>query len=371
MNSQHNLLALAESYLRESVAPIAARLDADQNALQNAFKELGARGLLGLRVPEKWGGAGVSACVNSAFQEMVARYSGALAFLQTQHQSAALMITNSDSSALKQEYLPHLATGKRCLGVGFSQLRRPGKPLLNALPTESGFLLNGEVPWVTGFGCFKEFIAAATLPDGQAVFGIVPFFNTIQESGGEIVFSQPLQLIAMTSTNTVTAHLSNWFLPKQRVVFIKQAGWIQENDKKNVLNPAFFALGCARAGLDIVEAAAKNKPFSFICETFEALNRELKDCRARCYNLLDNNSYSFAEKLQLRAWAIELAVRCAHAAITVSSGAANYQYHAAGRVYREALVFTVSAQTSEVMAATLKRLIHSVENSIPHVTFRL
>jgi len=36
------------------------------------------------------------------------------------------------------------------------------------------------VPWVTGFGLFQEFIAAA-LPDGQAVFGVVPFVETYQD----------------------------------------------------------------------------------------------------------------------------------------------------------------------------------------------
>lgn len=360
MNAKQNPIALAESYLRESVAPEAALLDADSEALRTAFKELGERALLGLRVPETWGGAGASDRVFRTFQEMVSRYSGALAFLQTQHQSAATMIVNSNSSSLKQEYLPHLANGDRALGVGFSQLRRPGKPRLNALSVESGFLLNGDVPWVTGFGCFQEFIAAATLPDSRSVFGIVPFVNTLQKTGGAIAFSEPLQLAAMTSTNTVTAQLTNWFLPEERVVFIKEAGWIQENDKKNVLNQAFFALGCARAGLDIVENAAKNKPFSFISEAFDALDRELNECRDRCYNFPENLPNSFTEKLQLRARAIDLAGRCARAAVTVSSGAANYQHHAAQRVYREAVVFTVSAQTPDVMAATLKRLIRSV-----------
>jgi hypothetical protein len=34
------------------------------------------------------------------------------------------------------------------------------------------------VPWVTGFGLFQEFIVAAVLPDGGAVFGLVPFVET-------------------------------------------------------------------------------------------------------------------------------------------------------------------------------------------------
>ncbi|MGA9379609.1 MAG: cyclase family protein, partial [Phormidium sp.] len=49
---------------------------------------------------------------------------------------------------------------------------------------------------------------------------------------------------------------------------------------------------------------------------------------------------------------------CAHAAITVSSGAANLKSHPAQRVYREALVFTVSGQTEGIKAATLQRLIN-------------
>jgi hypothetical protein len=60
--------------------------------------------------------------------------------------------------------------------------------------------------------------------------------------------------------------------------------------------------------------------------------------------------------VQLRAWAIDLAARIAHAAVTVSSGAANYSHHDAQRVYREALVFTVTGQTRAVMEATLERL---------------
>jgi len=61
---------------------------------------------------------------------------------------------------------------------------------------------------------FQEFIVAA-LPDGQAVFGVVPFVETYQMRW-VITFSQPMALAAMTSTNTVTATLTNWFYPRAR-----------------------------------------------------------------------------------------------------------------------------------------------------------
>jgi len=358
-DDQQALLDLAESYLRESVAPVASEIDENPLALKEALQGLGNRSLLALRVPKSWGGAQVSEETYRRFQQLVPRYSGALAFLQTQHQSAAEMLTNSENESLKRQYLPYMGTGQVLVGVGFSQLRRQGDPPVKAIPVEGGYQLEGEVPWVTGFGFFQDFIVGAALPDGRAVYGMVPFIETFQAAGGAIAFSEPMELGAIASTNTVTATLTDWFLPEEGVVFVKRAGAIHENDKKNVLYHGFSALGCARAGLDILEAAHSSKQLPFLKLAFESLNEEVTRCNAAMIEALPPESPSWEERLQLRAWAINLAVRCANAAVTVSSGAANYRYHAAQRVYREALVFTVSGQTTAVMEATLARLVHS------------
>lgn len=204
----------------------------------------------------------------------------------------------------------------------------------------------------------QDFIIAATLPDGSAVFGIVPFVQTFQKSRGEITFTTPAQLAAMTSSNTVSATLTRWFLPAERVVFIKPPGWIHENDKNNILRATFLATGCAFAGLDILEAAKESKSLPFINDAFESLLQELNKCRTLIREA-QQKPIKTAECLQMRAWAIDLATRIAHAAVTVSSGAANYMHHPAQRVYREALVFTVTGQTTAVMEATLQRLTRS------------
>lgn len=354
MDDHQHLLNIAKCYLQQSVSPYAALIDSDPDTLKKAIIGLGELNLLALRVESRWGGMDVNQDIFHAFQELVARYSGALAFLQTQHQSAAAMLVQSQNQLLRQEYLPHLGNGNILVGVAFSHLRRRDNPVI-AVPCTGGYQLEGYVPWVTGFGLFQEFLVAAVLPDGGAVFGLVPFGET-QDSVGAIKFSQPMALAAMTSTNTVTATLTSWFLPQERVVSIKPSGWIHENDKKNILNSTGLVLGCATAGLDIIQAAYSTKPLSFIAQTFEKLDRELADCRTAIRHAQQNHE-SFDKKLQLRAGAINLAVRCASAAVTVSSGAANYKHHAAQRVYREALVFTVSGQTTAIMQATLARLV--------------
>ncbi|EHC19531.1 cyclase family protein [Fischerella thermalis JSC-11] len=352
----HSVLEIAHSYLLNSVAVKANEIDSNPDALMHALQGLRDLGLLALRVPQNWGGKEISEETFSDFQELVARYSGALAFLQTQHQSAAAMLVASSNSVLKQEYLPRIGKGELLIGVGFSQLRRGGEPLTIAKLVPGGYQLDGIVPWVTGWGMFDDFIVAATLPDGRAVFGVVPFQDTYQNSTSKITFTSPAELAAMTSTNTVTANLNNYFLPQERVVSIKPGGWIHENDKNNILRATFLATGCAFAGLDIIESALQTKSLPAIAAALTALQQELNHCRTAIRQLQKNTHAQLSQKLQLRAWAIDLATRIAHAAVTVSSGAANYLHHPAQRVYREALVFTVTGQTSAVMEATLEKL---------------
>jgi alkylation response protein AidB-like acyl-CoA dehydrogenase len=285
---------------------------------------------------------------------LVARASGALAFLQTQHQSAVSLIAKGSNELLKQEMLPHMHGGDRLTGIGFSQLRRPGPPMCRATALEGGYRIDGAVPWITGWSIFPEFVIGAALPSGEAVFGVVPLVDA-ERHGGSVRFSAPMRLAAMESAQTVSGEFSNWWLADEHVVDVRPAGWIQNNDQINVTLQGHFAIGCAQAGLDIVAENAAKKKLSFISETFTLLNDEVLACRES----LASSTPELAddERLRRRAWAIDLAVRCAHAGVVSSSGAANAFDHPAQRVYREALVFSVSAQTSAIMQATLSRLV--------------
>jgi alkylation response protein AidB-like acyl-CoA dehydrogenase len=355
-NEPEKFLNSVEKFFQESVAPQAEKIDRNSNSLKATLKAMGDRNLLALRVPKKWGGAELDETTFERFQMLSARASGTLAFLQTQHQSAGNLIATSANEFLKQAYLPHLASGRVLVGVGFSQLRRQGEPLTKATPIAKGYHLNGEVPWITGFNFFQEFIIGATLPNGDAIYGIVPFREACS-AGGSIHFSAPMQLTAMAATNTVSAKLNNWLLERDRVININPSSAIAHKDRKNVLHHGFFALGCARAGLDIVESAYRRKNLSFVKQAFETLNRELTSCSEAMFEALNSQERSFEQKLPLRAWAINIAGKCSQAAIAVSSGAANSIQHPAQRVYREALMFAVFGQTTAVMEATLERLL--------------
>src|SRR5947209_5047598 len=107
-----SLVAAATAFLRESVAPAAQRIDGDVAALRGALKGLCEGGWMAMKRPAEYGGPAVSEEEFRTFQEEVARASGSLAFLQTQHQSGVSMLARSDNEALKSEYLPKMADGE-------------------------------------------------------------------------------------------------------------------------------------------------------------------------------------------------------------------------------------------------------------------
>ena len=327
-------------------------MDGDPSALAEGLAVLAEEGLLALKRPAEFGGPDLPDPEVRRFQEIVARYSGALAFLQTQHQGISGMLASSPNRALAEAYLPHTANGGRLVGVGFSQLRRPGPPMVTATAVDGGYRIDGRVPWVTGFGFFHEFTVGAQLPDGRAVFGLVPLRET-----PEVRPTPPMRLAAMEAAGTVAVDLDGFSLAKERTIAIRPAGWISGSDEINIAQQGSFALGCAQAGLDVLAGNAARRGLAFADAAHERLQRDLDGIREESERWAGKASTeNVPERLDLRARMIDLMVRCAHAAVVSSSGAANSLDHPAQRIFRESLVFSVSAQTGPIMEATLDRI---------------
>ena len=342
-------LALLEQYCTDWVSPRSAEIDQSSEALGDAFAGLGARSLLALRVAPEFGGKGLTTLDYWQAQRLLARHSGSLAFLQTQHQSAANFIASGSNDALKQSHLSAMAQGQRCVGVGFSHLRRRGKPCLSATACEGGYKINGSIPWATGFGFFQELVVGATLSDGQSLLALIPFHNqpASDPSASSLICSGPMPLAALGVTGTVEMQLNDWFISDELLIDHKPLGWLEQSDRRNVLKATSFLIGCSEAALEVVQQQLSTSDAAWI-----KLNQAVQNCQQR---ILDGMAAEaeYEVQLALRGEAIALCHRCAQAAVIASGGAANLLSHPAQRIYREALVFGVSGQTRDLKAASL------------------
>jgi len=340
-----------QGYLEQEIKPIANNLDFDSCLLKKIVQEISHDNplLFNLKANNQWGGLDFSSYSFYSWQVNIAKYSGALAFLQTQHQSAVGMICNSDNDIVKQKFLPHIMKGNKFCGVGFSHLRRGGKPVLEAIPDGNrGYKLTGDIFWLTGYDFFDHFIVGATLPDGRELYAIAPFKN-INEKNHNIKLSPTMKLGAMEATNTVSAKLHQWHISPENIIAIKPLGNILQKDRQNLLHHGFFALGCAFGSLDIIHNNLNKLQLSSLSKTYQQLNLETKNLKEIMLLEIENPSKTFPEKLALRTQTINLAHRCAQGAIITSKGSANQLTHPAQRLYREALVYSVSGQTIPVL----------------------
>jgi alkylation response protein AidB-like acyl-CoA dehydrogenase len=348
------MLDAALTFLQTEVKQNAEAIDHDLGAMTTAFAGMQSRGLLALKRSAEYGGPALDEAEFRRFQEEIARASGALAFLQTQHQSAVSLLGKHARPEIRDEYLPNMHN-ERTVGLGFSQLRRSGDPLVKAKEVGDGYEVSGHVPWITGLGFFGEYLLGAMLPSGEAVFALVPLGDT---PGQKI--SEPMRLTAMQAAQTVTADLDRLFVPRDKVAFVKHPGWMKANDAFNITLQGHFAIGCAMAGIDIVRENHVKRGLAFLGPFADQLENELNDCRKGLVDSQgDYGEDTAPARLAKRGWAIDVMNRCAQAAVLSSSGAANVATHPAGRILRESIVFGVSAQTPAIMEASLVRLVRS------------
>lgn len=249
--------------LEKKIKPKAERIDSDPRALHKGFKLLGKQKLLAQRSLKEYGGSELNREEYFTYTELIQSYSGALGFFQRQHQSAARIISNCEKKALKQEWLPLMAGGKRKVGVSISHLRAPSTPCIEAFPVEGGWSLKGHVSWVSGYRLFDWLIMGFFCPnEGLEGMGLLRF-----KKGRKLKTSKVLDTIALSSMRTLSVELKGYFLPESHVISLKPIGTF--GNSSNPLDVHFVNLSALALGfLRDMEAPALRDAYEACREAF-------------------------------------------------------------------------------------------------------
>jgi alkylation response protein AidB-like acyl-CoA dehydrogenase len=371
------VVAAAREIGETVLGPNAAVSDLAPGPNRANFRALAAAGLLGIALPRQYGGLEVSGATQREITETLASYCGVTTFIQAQHHGPSRMILGGPNEALKTHVLPELAAGRMMCAVSFAHLRRPGPPVLSATPVDGGYRLNGTAPWVTGWGLMNQVVFGATLIDGDPIENgndrfvylwapgsrdeFADLFADLHPSDGDwgaMTASAPLPLCAMNASATVELRCENLFIPAAHRLSQSDRETMRRNDRNGVLGATVMPLGCTAGSVRLLCATAERRCIPAVSRASQSFAREWEQTRAEVleWNGRGGDPDFFTHAVQLRARVIELAVRAAHAAVASSSGAANNLSHPAQRLLREAMFYTIQAQTFEVMDATLSRL---------------
>jgi alkylation response protein AidB-like acyl-CoA dehydrogenase len=312
------------------LAPDAQFTDQAERVPATNLEALARAGLYGL-----FGGAQAPApATTRAVFEALAGACGATFFVWVQHHAPVRMLAASANADLRERWLTPLRAGEVLGGVAFAHLRRPDPPAVVAQRRAGGgWRLTGEAPWVTSWGLAEVFAVAARWED-RVVFFALP------ASAPGLEPSSALRLLAMSATSTVRLGFRDVALTDGDVIEDRSFREWQEHDRSATAQPHPAAFGVAAACLSRLTPLEP--------ATAGALQAEWEDCRAQ--------SYASAGGVGLRAWSLELALRCAYGLVAATGGRAMELSHPAQRLLREASFYAIQAQTRALRQATLECL---------------
>jgi len=357
MNEQ--ILAEARRLAEGVFRPNAER--ADQGDIGGQVGEnvrlLAQAGYFGLGISPEWGGMGADDVTRREYTELMASACGVTAFTQQQLHAGGGFVGGGRNEALRREKLPLFASGRELCGVAFSHLRRPGPPMVRAERVDGGYRVSGTAPWVTGWGLLDSFILGAMrLPQEDHIYFYVP------KAGNEAGLKPGprIPLVVMNASDTVEVGLDNLFLPDEFVLYERPAEALKRGDYCGISGHVFLPLGCTRGSVHYLRALAERRGSGVFAQAAEALTREIDACRHEALTwsgaCADQPDYK-EHALHARAAAIVLAVRAAHATVTVTGGSAHLLSLPPQRLLREAIFYTTSAQTPDVQNGTLDLLL--------------
>jgi alkylation response protein AidB-like acyl-CoA dehydrogenase len=313
----------------ELFLPDASAVDRDGRIPDAHFAALAASGLYGAFAPTEVGGAGLSASELCDAIEQLA--SGCLASTLVWIQHFGLLGTVLDPTspaALRERLLAPVVKGGVRGGIALAGLL-PGPPLLRAARVDGGWRLEGESPWVSGWGYVQLLQVAARVDEDYVLTAVIDAVD------GPGLTSERMRLTAADASMTVRLRFDALFVPDDRVVRVREFD-PNRSQNEGLRGNGSLALGITRRCCAILGPSP--------------LDDELRRSR----EALDEASQG--EMPRARAAASALAVRAA-AALTVTQGsAASVAGTDPERLAREAWFTLVFGSRSTIKAALREML---------------
>ena len=273
-------------------------------------------------------------------------------FVITQRTGACQKIAQSLNDYARSQLIPNLLIGAHFSTVGISHLttskQHLGQPVLRAVKTQKGFMLNGFTPWVTGAAHADTIVVGAECQDGRQIIMVVP----THIPGVKIVPAD--QLVAFSSSQTSRVNF------EEVEVDIK---WLLVGPARNVMGrriggqtggyqTSTLALGLARAAIEFILGESQTREDLVV--PAEALNSQWYTLRETLLNSVSGREVADAE--YLRQECNSLVLRATQSSLVIAKGTGFLSSHPASRWCREALFFLVWSSPQSLINRQLYQL---------------
>jgi alkylation response protein AidB-like acyl-CoA dehydrogenase len=328
-------VAAARALADRVLWPAGAEVEAAGRVPRRLLDALAVEGLYGLTGPVDAGGQDADPVTVARVIEEIAAGDLSTAFVWLQHLGVVSTVARA-GGALRDAHLADLCAGRLRAGVALQAATRPGPVAVVVRAEPGGFAVDGEVPWVTGWGLVDVVLLAARDADD-----VVHLFWTDAVEGPALT-AVPQHLVAVTASSTVQLRVTGLRLDADRLVAtVPLADW-QAGDAAGLRPNGSLALG-------VVSRCARLVPAPLADELTTALDA----VRSR----LDGATP--AGLPAARAAASALAARASTALVVATGSSAIAAGAPAARLAREALFLQVFGTRPAIRAALLSDLLQA------------
>ncbi len=263
LNDDQKMLRDTVRRIAESeFGPRAAEVDATEKFPREAFKTLGENGLMGIQVPEEYGGAGAGMLSLILTVEEVARVCASTSVILTTQALASDPLLLAGTEEQKKNYLYRMASGQ-CLGA--CAITEPGAGSdvsgmkTNAKKVDGGWLLNGSKIFITNGGESDIVTVLAYTNKEKGNKGISMLLVEAGDKG--FVVGRPEHKLGIHGSDTRELTFEDVFLPEGRMLGGEGNGFKILMTTFNYTRPAVAsqALGIAQGALEASIKYAKER----------------------------------------------------------------------------------------------------------------
>jgi isovaleryl-CoA dehydrogenase len=209
-----------QAWAQTRVAPIAAEIDRSNRFPAHLWREMGELGLLGITVPEEFGGAGLGYLAHVVAVEEIARASASVALSYGAHSNLCLnQIRLNGTDEQKRRYLPKLVSGEHVGALAMSEAGAGSDVVAMKLRAEKKndrFVLNGTKYWITnGPDADTVVVYAKTDPEAGAR-GITAFI--VEKAMRGFSTSPHFDKLGMRGSNTAELIFEDVEVPFENVL---------------------------------------------------------------------------------------------------------------------------------------------------------
>ena len=360
-------------FARERIAPRAEEIDRSNEFPRDLWPELGAAGLLGITVPERWGGADLGYLAHIICMEEISRASGSVGLSYGAHSNLCMnQIVLNGTDAQRDRYLPKLVSGEH---VGALAMSEPGAGSdvvgmqLRAVKQRDGYVLTGRKMWITNGPDADVVVVYAKTDPAAGPRGITAFI--VEKGYAGYSTAQKLDKLGMRGSSTCELVFEGCFVPEANVLGEINGG-VRVLMKGLDYERAVLGggpLGLMAAALDLVlPYIHERKQFGQAVGTFELMQAKVADMyaslnAARAYSYAigracDAGRCSRQDAAAAILFGADHATQCCLQAIQALGGNGYINEYAAGRLLRDAKLYEIGAGTQEIRRMLIGREIY-------------